>query len=341
MSSLNGKRIEVMKSLEGFIDDQIPKLTLSEDEYWQPADYLPDMSHPDREERIRELQERSAALSDDLMVVLIGDMITEEALPSYSMWITQLDGLDRNDEPRNGWGNWLRKWTAEENRHGDLLNKYLYLSGRVNMRAVEITIQNLLTDGGDVGTGTDPYKSFAYTSFQEIATRVSHANVALQARKAGDALLAKMCGMIAADEQRHAKAYKLFFKKCLELDPDGALLAFHDMMRNKITMPAMYMREKGKALGDTFKHFSIVAERSKIYTPTDYVEILDHLLETWDIPHLRGLGDKAEAAQEYLCALPGRYRKVAERFAGKEVPDDDYTFSWLEMTQAEPEPIIS
>jgi acyl-[acyl-carrier-protein] desaturase len=28
---------------------------------------------------------------------------------------------------------------GEENRHGDLLNKYLYLSGRVNMREVEMT----------------------------------------------------------------------------------------------------------------------------------------------------------------------------------------------------------
>jgi acyl-[acyl-carrier-protein] desaturase len=27
----------------------------------------------------------------------------------------------------------MDQWTSEENRHGDLLNKYLYLSGRVNM----------------------------------------------------------------------------------------------------------------------------------------------------------------------------------------------------------------
>jgi acyl-[acyl-carrier-protein] desaturase len=26
--------------------------------------------------------------------------------------------------------NGFRQWTGEENRHGDLLNKYLYLSGR-------------------------------------------------------------------------------------------------------------------------------------------------------------------------------------------------------------------
>ena len=29
---------------------------------------------------------------------------------------------------------WNRQWTAEENRHGDLMNKYCYLTGRVNMK---------------------------------------------------------------------------------------------------------------------------------------------------------------------------------------------------------------
>jgi hypothetical protein len=37
---------------------------------------------------------------------------------------------------------------GEENRQiGDLLNKYLYLSGRVNMREVEMTTQHLISDG--------------------------------------------------------------------------------------------------------------------------------------------------------------------------------------------------
>jgi hypothetical protein len=38
------------------------------------------------------------------------------------------------------------QWTGEENRHGDLLNKYLYLSGRVNMREIEMTTQHLIKD---------------------------------------------------------------------------------------------------------------------------------------------------------------------------------------------------
>jgi len=49
---------------------------------------------------------------------------------------------------------------GEENRYGGVLNKYLYLSGRVNMREVEITTQHLITDGFDLGTSSDPYKSF-------------------------------------------------------------------------------------------------------------------------------------------------------------------------------------
>lgn len=337
---MNGSRIEVMKHLEDFAMQSVSTLTTEAENYWQPADMLPEMSQPDALEQISDLQERSSGLSDDVMVCLIGDMITEEALPSYSMWIQQIEGVDRNGEAKNGWGEWLRKWTAEENRHGDLLNKYLYLTGRVNMRAVEVTIHNLLNDGADIGVGTDAYKTFVYTSFQEIATRISHKNVARHAHRAGDKVLAKICGVIAADENRHAGAYKGFFQKVLEVDPDEAMLAFYDMMRRKITMPAMYMREQGSKLGETFDKFAQVAERNGVYTPKDYTDIMDNLLRSWDIGNVKGLGDKAEAAQQYLCALPDRYRKVAERF-GNRIEEKDYKFSWLEMIEAEPKPLVS
>jgi len=111
------------------------------------------------------------------------------------------------------------------------------------------------------------------------------------------------------------------------------------MMRTKITMPAMYMRERGKTLGETFKNFASVAERSRIYTPADYSNILENLIEEWDIASLKGLTDRAEAAQQYLCSLPDRYRKVAERFADRSALEQRYTFSWLELTRAEPKPI--
>lgn len=53
--------------------------------------------------------------------VLIGDTITEEALPTYESWLMHEEGIDR--EGRKGLSRWIRVWTAEENRLGDLLNK--------------------------------------------------------------------------------------------------------------------------------------------------------------------------------------------------------------------------
>lgn len=51
------------------------------------------------------------------------------------------------------------------------MNKYCYLSGRVNMKAVERTIQNLIGSGMDPKTENNPYLGFIYTSFQERATK--------------------------------------------------------------------------------------------------------------------------------------------------------------------------
>lgn len=60
-----------------------------------------------------------------------GDMITEEALPTYMAMLNTLDGVrDETGAAPTPWGRWTREWTAEENRHGDVMNKYMYLTGR-------------------------------------------------------------------------------------------------------------------------------------------------------------------------------------------------------------------
>jgi acyl-[acyl-carrier-protein] desaturase len=75
-------------------------------------------------------------------------MVTEEALPSYQSMGNRTEGIaDDTGASSLPWAQWLRGWTAEENRHGDLLNRYLYLSGRVDMRQVETTVHHLLRNG--------------------------------------------------------------------------------------------------------------------------------------------------------------------------------------------------
>lgn len=318
------KRKEVMAHIEKFMLEKMNEYLKPIDTIWQPADFLPDSTKDNFFNEVKEMQETAKGLSYDLVAVLIGDTITEEALPTYESWLTMVEGVSRNEE--GGWMKWTRHWTAEENRHGDLLNKYLYLSGRVNMRAMEVSTQYLIADGFDIGTGHDPYRNFIYTSFQELATNVSHRRVASQAKKDGDTLLSKMCGVIASDEMRHAKAYKYFIEKIFEVDPNEAMLAFEDMMRKKIVMPAHFLREVGLKIGQTFGHFTDAAQRLGIYTAIDYVDILKELIADWHIESIGELNESGEKARDYIVALPNRLLRIAERMKN---PTLEYKFSWI------------
>jgi acyl-[acyl-carrier-protein] desaturase len=291
---------------------------------WQPSDLLPDTTQENFLDEIKLLRESVRELSYDYVAVLIGDTITEEALPTYESWLMDMVGVDQ--ENANGWSRWIRSWTAEENRHGDLLNKFLYLSGRVNMRAMEVSTQYLIADGFDIGTGRDPYRNFVYTSFQELATNVSHRRTATLAKQAGCPQLSKICGVIASDELRHARAYKAFVDQIFAVDPSEMMLAFEDMMRKKIVMPAHFLRETGVKMGQTFSHFSDAAQRLGVYTTQDYIDIADSLLTDWNIAAISDLNDAGQRARDYLMALPNRLRRVAER---TKVPMLEYPFSWI------------
>ena len=324
LSTTMTSRAEVLQHMEGFLKSNMGTFLKSVEDSWQPADFLPDSRLDSFFDEVKELREKSKNLSYDLLAVLIGDTITEEALPNYEAWFHELDDLNR--DPNNGWAEWIRGWTAEENRHGDLLNRYLYLSGRVNMREFEVSTQYLINDGFDLGTAHDPYRAFIYTSYQEQATNISHRRVGQLARAAGDDQLSKICGMIAGDENRHARVYKTFVEKIFEVDPSEMMLAFEDMMRKKIVMPAHYMREMGIEMGKTFGHFTDAAQRLGVYTSADYTDILDSLIQDWKVEHITGLTGQAEKARDYIMALPNRLRRVADRMP---VPKLEYKFKWI------------
>jgi acyl-[acyl-carrier-protein] desaturase len=322
---LSNSRLEVMKFVGQKIDYFFDEFLKPIETNWQPADFLPDATNENFFQEVKLLQENARELPYDYIAVLIGDTITEEALPTYESWLVDVVGIDQVDEP-NGWAKWVRGWTAEENRHGDLLNKFLYLSGRVNMRAMETSTQYLIADGFDIGTGRDPYRNFVYTSFQELATNISHRRTATLAKKYSNNLLSKMCGVIASDEMRHAKAYKTFISNIFEVDPSEMMLAFEDMMKKKIVMPAHFLRETGVKIGQTFSHFSDAAQRLGVYTTMDYIEIMESLLDEWKIAGINNLNDAGERARDYLMALPNRLRRVAER---TKIPTLEYEFSWI------------
>ena len=323
--SLKNVRLEVMQFLEKNVDSFVEQFLIPVEKIWQPTDFLPNSESENFAEEVKELREIAKDLPYDFWVVLVGDTITEEALPTYESWLMEVEGVD--NEARNGWSKWVRHWTGEENRHGDLLNKYLYLSGRVNMREVEITTHHLINDGFDIGTGKDPYKNFVYTSFQELATYVSHNRVSKIAKDYGDKKLSRLCNMIAGDEMRHHHAYSEFVDRIFKVDPSEMMLAFQHMMKLKITMPAHFLRESGEKISTAFEEFSNSAQKIGVYTASDYVDILQKLIDRWQIDKISGLTDEAEKARDYLMKLPARMAKISERLV---LPQETKIFKWVQ-----------
>jgi acyl-[acyl-carrier-protein] desaturase len=316
-SSELGKNMEVIGMLQSFVGQAVDNSLLDPDDCWQPTDFLPDMAQESCMEQVSQLRERTSGIPDSIITSLVGNMITEEALPSYQTSFNLI--INEEKELTSS-----RAWTAEENRHGDLLNKYLYLSGRCDMKKVEQTIHRLIYNGFNPNTNQDPYQIIVYTSFQERATKISHVNTGKLADKAGDNTLSRICKTIAGDEARHENAYKSFMTKIFEIDPDGALRSFEQMMRKQIVMPAVLMAE-GNKNPNIFTDFSAITQKIGVYTTWDYASVIEHLVSLWKVETLTGLKDGAAKAQDYLCSLAARYKRIAERM---KVPDE-VNLSWL------------
>jgi acyl-[acyl-carrier-protein] desaturase len=322
-------RVQVIRSLEDFVGENLGFLAPI-DRIWQPSELLPDLTGEDWREPMHSFREPAQQISDAVLVVLVGDMVTEEALPNYAVSLNLIADDVRGDSDRP-WAKWLRGWTAEENRHGDLLNAYLRLTGRVDMHAVELSVHRLLAGGFNPRVNGDPYRGLVYTSFQERATKISHSNVGNLVAAEGDANLAAICQRIAGDESRHETFYTRAMGQVMEIDPEGGLMCFRDMLRTTIAMPGREMHD-GKD-PDLFEHFSLVAQRLGVYTVQDYAAIIQHLVSTWGVAG-RSVTGKAAKAQEYLCLQAERFAGFGEEVAAHLATQPPVAFSWIHDRRA-------
>ena len=105
------------------------------------------------------------------------------------------------------------------------------------------------------------------------------------------------------------------------------MVAFQTMMKQKITMPAHFLRESGDKIGTAFEEFSNTAQRIGVYTSADYVDILEKLVNRWDLGNIKNLSDDGEKARDYLMKLPDRMKRLADRMR---VPENSYQFKWVQ-----------
>ncbi|EFJ20422.1 hypothetical protein SELMODRAFT_418316 [Selaginella moellendorffii] len=259
-------------------------------------DCLPELSSESFYDEVRELRERAESLPNDYFFCLVGNMITEEALPTYWTMLNTLDGTrdEISASPIS-----LPHWTSrlEANREDDPV---------------------LIGPGMDPQTENNPYLGFIYTFFQERATAISHGNTARHTT---------VCGLIAFDEKRHENAYTRIMEKLFEIDSEGAMLGLEDMMRKKISMPAHLVYDgQDKNL---FEHFSLVAQRMGVYIAKDYAGILEHLVKRWNIESITGLSARAQKAQNFVCGLPQILRLEERAQSRVKKGPNTGTFSWI------------
>lgn len=306
-------KAEVLGSLAPVVEE-LMKDHMEKRRMWFPSDFLPadEQMSDDEVAKADALRERAKGIPDAVRVSVTLNLLTEEGLPHFHRLLaTHLgDG--------NIWSKWNYLWTAEEDRHGGILRDYARDSRLFKFRQVEMMQFAYQTAGFTPEWDKDPYKVFVYTSLQERATQIAHANTG-KAAGAVEPTLQGILASIAADEARHYAFYRRVFKALLEIDVDRALQSAASILPS-IEMPGLTVPH--------FKEMADVIRSIGIYGPWDYKRIADELIEFWNIEVLTGLSEAGRKAQEKIMKISARLQKVAE-YLDQKTTKKSFSFEFL------------
>ncbi len=297
-------KTEVLSSLETKVKEWISS-HIEKRKLWFSSDFLPsdEKMCDDKKSIIEKLKDRSKGLGDAVRVALALNLITEEGLPHFHRLVSSYLGEN------SFWAKWTNMWTAEEDRHGNVIRDYARDSRVFKFHEIEQLQFYYQQAGFNPNWNKDPYKVFVYTTLQERATQISHKNTGKLAGKE-EPLLGGILSSVAADEAKHYSFYRNVFKEILTLDPERAL---HSAAQ---VMPAIEM--PGKSI-ENFKEMADIVRRKGIYGPWDYKNIVEEAISFWNIESITGLNDLASKAQEAILEIPARLKKIAEYLDRKTV----------------------
>jgi acyl-[acyl-carrier protein] desaturase len=263
---------------------------------WLPSELLapPPDTNPDQHRR--ELNERAAGISLPARVALALNLLTEEGLPHFHRLLAAYLGGDTL------WSKWTNLWTAEEDRHGAVLHDYARDSGILDNPVLERMQFEYLKAGFEPAWDKDPYRVFVYTTLQERATQVSHANTGKLASEY-EPTIGTVLASVAQEEARHYAFYRTVFAEVLARDPNRGLASAAEIMP-LIDMPGVSM--------PYFREMADVVRRASIYGPRDYLRIVEEQIRFWAIETLEGLNGVGKRAQENILGIPKRLRRLAD-----------------------------
>ncbi|WP_409491029.1 acyl-ACP desaturase [Amycolatopsis sp. cmx-11-12] len=294
----------LMLELEGTVEENLNR-HLGVAKEWMPHEYVPWSEGKNFAELGGEPWDpEQSRVSPIARTSLEVNLLTEDNLPSYHREIERAFGRD------GAWGTWVHRWTAEEGRHGICIRDYLLVTRAVDPVELERARMQTMQAGYDSGDKA-LLNVFAYVSFQELATRLSHRNTG---RYTQDPLCEKLLSRVAMDENLHMIFYRNLVKASLELSPDAMMRA--------ITDEVVQFQMPGAVIPSFVRKAALIAKAGIYDLRIHHDEVIWPLLRHWKIFELEGLGEEGEKARDeldqFLKALDTQASRFEERRAATE-----------------------
>ncbi|MDQ1432931.1 MAG: acyl-[acyl-carrier-protein] desaturase [Actinomycetota bacterium] len=231
------------------------------------------------------------------------NILTEDNLPHYYRTISAKFGND------DVWGEWNRRWTAEEGRHAIVIRDYLAVNRSIDMRALERARMRQVS----LGLVPNPdgiADGIVYVALQELATRISHRNTGkLLDDPEGLAIMSR----VAADENLHHLFYRDLVSAALEIDPSGMIAAIERQVRT-FEMP-------GAGIEDFKVHARVIADAGVYDFAAHHDQILVPVVfKHWRVEQLENLKAAGEQARERLVKHVNKVGNVAKRMKSRLAP---------------------
>jgi acyl-[acyl-carrier-protein] desaturase len=147
-----------------------------------------------------------------------------------------------------------------------------------------------------------PIRGLAYTSFQELATRVSHLNTG---KASGDPVAEKLMTRVAQDENLHMVFYRDALGLMLEVDPSAVVKA--------IAAEVIGFQMPGAGIAGFMRKAAVMAANDIYNLRIHHDEIVTPLLRFWKVADRTGLDAEAETARDQLFAFVDKLDRTATK----------------------------
>jgi acyl-[acyl-carrier protein] desaturase len=296
--------LQLLHELEPVVEKNLNRhLSMRKD--WNPHDYIPWSDGKNYYAMGgQDWDPDQSRLSEVAQVSMLQNLLTEDNLPSYHREIAMNFSMD------GAWGQWVNRWTAEENRHGIALRDYLVVTRAIDPVELEQLRVEQVTRGFSPGQGPQGemfaeslFDSVIYVTFQELATRVSHRNTGKACKETvADQLLQR----VSADENLHMIFYRDVSDAGFDIAPNQAMTSLHRVLRN-FKMPGYTVPE--------FRRKAVIIAVGGVYDPRIHLDdVVKPVLKKWRIFEREDFTGEAAAMRDDIGKLIEELEETCEKF---------------------------